>query len=208
MNVVTTNDGNDIANKFYSFYVNVGTVLTKSMSRTDKNLNNYMRQDMIRNLSFYPVTEQEYVKSLVHLKIVLLDGTIVKHDTTHKIVYNYSSCTYMWSIIWGWHFFKWIEDSRENIFVEYLKVLYRVPYCSYCISMIWQVFQNFVFPHCLLITRICLSLANIWMHYVTSFMKIWEICRNGYSVINYLQMFSKLIIWFSHPEINCLTILK
>ena len=62
VNGATTNDGNVIANKFNSFFVNVGTVLAQSISPTDKNPVDYIQQDMISNLYFDPVTEQEIYK--------------------------------------------------------------------------------------------------------------------------------------------------
>ena len=62
VNGATTNDGNVIVNKFYGFFVNVGTVFAKSISPTDKNPVDYIQQDMISNLYFDPVTEQEICK--------------------------------------------------------------------------------------------------------------------------------------------------
>ena len=59
VNGATTNNGNVIPNKFNSFFVNVGTVLAKSISPTDKNAVDYIQQDMISNLYFDPVTEQD-----------------------------------------------------------------------------------------------------------------------------------------------------
>ena len=77
VNGATTNDGNVIANKFNSVFVNVGTVLAKSISPTDKNTVDYIQQGMISNLYFDPATEQEICKIIgIHLKIVLLDGMI------------------------------------------------------------------------------------------------------------------------------------
>ena len=78
-----------------------------------------------------------------------------------------------------------INHPMKKLIVEYHRVLYWVPYCFYCISMTWEVFQNFVFLYCLLMTLICSLLAKIWMCYVVSLMRMWEIYKNGYSVINY-----------------------
>ena len=55
------------------------------------------------------------------------------------------------------------KSSHEKIIVEYHRVLYWVPYCFYCISRTWQVFQNFVFLYCWLMTLICSLLAKIWI---------------------------------------------
>ena len=62
VNGTTTNDGNVIANKFNTFFVNVGTVLAKSITPTDKNPVDYIHQDIINTLYFDPVTENEICK--------------------------------------------------------------------------------------------------------------------------------------------------
>ena len=84
VNGATTNDGNVIANKFNSFFVNVGTVLAKSISPTDKNPVDYIQQDMISNLYFDPVTEQEIYKIIDTFKDSAagwddLKSTMIKH---------------------------------------------------------------------------------------------------------------------------------
>ena len=84
VNGATTNDGNVIANRFNSFFVNVGTVLAKSISPTDKNPVDYIQQDMISNLYFDPVTEQEIYKITDKFKDSAagwddLKSTMIKH---------------------------------------------------------------------------------------------------------------------------------
>ena len=84
VNGATTNDGNVIANKFNSFFVNVGTVLAKSISPTDKNPVDYIQQDMLSNLYFDPVTEQEIYKIIGTFKESAagwddLKPSIIKH---------------------------------------------------------------------------------------------------------------------------------
>ena len=68
VNGTTTNDGNVIANKFNTFFVNVGTVLAKSITPTDKNPVDYIQQDIINTLYFDPVTENEICKIIGSLK--------------------------------------------------------------------------------------------------------------------------------------------
>ena len=68
VNDATTNDGNVIANKFNKFFVNVGTVLAKSIPPTDKNPVDYLQQDIIPNLYFDPTTENEISKIIGSLK--------------------------------------------------------------------------------------------------------------------------------------------
>ena len=84
VNGATTNDGNVIANKFNSFFVNVGTVLAISITPTDKNPVDYIQQDMISNLYFDPVTEQEIYKIIDKFKDNAagwddLKSTMIKH---------------------------------------------------------------------------------------------------------------------------------
>ena len=62
VNGATTSDGSVIANNLNSLFVNVGTAMAKSISPTDKNPVDYMQQDMISNLYFDLVTEQEICK--------------------------------------------------------------------------------------------------------------------------------------------------
>ena len=62
VNGATTNDRNVIANKFNSFFVNVGTVLAKSIPPTDTNPVDYIQQDILSTLYFDPVTENEICK--------------------------------------------------------------------------------------------------------------------------------------------------
>ena len=50
------------------FFVNVGTVLAKSISPTDKNPVDYIKQDMISNLYFDHVTAQEICKIIGEFK--------------------------------------------------------------------------------------------------------------------------------------------
>ena len=68
VNGATTNDGNVIANKFNTFFVNVGTVLANSIAPTDKNPVDYIQQDVINTLYFDPVTENEICKIIGSLK--------------------------------------------------------------------------------------------------------------------------------------------
>ena len=68
VNGATTNDGNVIANKFNNFFVNVGTVLAKSIPPTDKNPVDYIQQDVITNLYFGPTTENEICKIIGSFK--------------------------------------------------------------------------------------------------------------------------------------------
>ena len=68
VNDATTNDGNVIANKFNKFFVNVGTVLAKSIPSTDRNPVDYLQQDVITNLYFDPTTEYEISKIIGSLK--------------------------------------------------------------------------------------------------------------------------------------------
>ena len=68
MNGATTDDGNVIANKFNTFFVNVGTVLTNSIVSTDKNSVDYIQNDVINTLYFHPVTENEICKIIGSLK--------------------------------------------------------------------------------------------------------------------------------------------
>ena len=84
VNGTTTNDGNVIANKFNTFFVNVGTVLAKSITPTNKNPFDYIQQDIINTLYFDPVTENEIYKILGSLKdsAAGLDGlksSMIKH---------------------------------------------------------------------------------------------------------------------------------
>ena len=67
VNDATTNDVNVIANKFNKFFVDVGTVLAKSIPSTDKNPAHYLQQD-ITNLYFDPTTENEISKIIGSLK--------------------------------------------------------------------------------------------------------------------------------------------
>ena len=53
-NGATTDDQNVITKRFNVFFVNVGTVLAKSMPPTYENSVDYMRQDVIDTLYFYP----------------------------------------------------------------------------------------------------------------------------------------------------------
>ena len=71
VNDAITNDGNVIANKFNKLFVNVGTVLPKSMPPTDKNPVDYLQQDKITNLYFDPTTENEKSKIIGSLKVLL-----------------------------------------------------------------------------------------------------------------------------------------
>ena len=50
------------------FFVNVGTVMAKSTTPTDKNPVDYIQQDMINALHFHPVTENEICKIIGSLK--------------------------------------------------------------------------------------------------------------------------------------------
>ena len=68
MNGSSTNIGNVIANKFNSFFVNVGTVLAKSIPLTDKNPVDYIQQDILITLYFDPVTENEICKIIGSFK--------------------------------------------------------------------------------------------------------------------------------------------
>ena len=68
VNDATTNDGNVIANKFNKFFVNVGTVLAKSIPPTNKNPVDYLQRDIITNLYFDPTTENEISKIIGSLK--------------------------------------------------------------------------------------------------------------------------------------------
>ena len=52
VNGATTNDRNVIANKFNTFFVNVGTVLANSIAPSDKNPVDYIQQDVINTLYF------------------------------------------------------------------------------------------------------------------------------------------------------------
>ena len=61
VNGTTTNDGNVI-------FVNVGTVLAKSIPPTDKNPVDYIQQDIITNLYFDPTTENEICKIIGSFK--------------------------------------------------------------------------------------------------------------------------------------------
>ena len=61
-NDATTNDGNVVANKFNKIFVNVGTVLAKSIPSTEKNPVDYLQQDIITKLYFDPTTENEISK--------------------------------------------------------------------------------------------------------------------------------------------------
>ena len=84
MNGATTNDGNVIANKFNNFFVNVGTVLVKSIPPTDKNPVEYIQQDIITNLYFDPTTENEICKIIGSFKDSAagwddLKSSMVKH---------------------------------------------------------------------------------------------------------------------------------
>ena len=69
VNGATTNDRNVIANKFNTFFVNVGTVLANSIAPTDKNPVDYIQQDVINTLYFDPVTENEICKIIGSLKV-------------------------------------------------------------------------------------------------------------------------------------------
>ena len=68
VNGATTNDGSVIANKFNTYFVNVGTVLANSIAPTDKNPVDYIQQDIINTLYFDPVTENEICKIIGSLK--------------------------------------------------------------------------------------------------------------------------------------------
>ena len=68
VNGATTNDGNVIANKLNKFFVNVGTVLAKSIPPTDKDPVDCLQQDIITNLYFDPTTENNISKIIGSLK--------------------------------------------------------------------------------------------------------------------------------------------
>ena len=59
---------NVIANKFNTSFANVGTLLANSMTRTDKNPVDYIKQDIIYTLYFDPITENEICKIIGLLK--------------------------------------------------------------------------------------------------------------------------------------------
>ena len=86
VNGATTNDGNVIANKFNSFFVNVGTVLA-----TDKNPVDYIQQDILGTLYFDPVTENEICKIIGSFKDSAagwddLKSSMIKHIKESIIV--------------------------------------------------------------------------------------------------------------------------
>ena len=68
VNSATLNDGNVIANKFNNLFVNVGTVLVKSIPPSDKNPVDYIQQVIITNLYFDPTTENEICKIIGSFK--------------------------------------------------------------------------------------------------------------------------------------------
>ena len=91
MNGTTTNDGNVIANKFNSFFVNVGTVLAKSIPPTDKNPVDYIQQDILGTPYFDPVTENEIRKIIGSFKDSAagwddLKSSMIKHIKESIIV--------------------------------------------------------------------------------------------------------------------------
>ena len=94
VNGTTTNDGNVIANKSNTFFVNVGTVLAKSITLTDKNPVDYIQQDIINTIYFDPVTENEICKMIGSLNDSAAGWHGLK-SSIYKRIYNCSSCTYM-----------------------------------------------------------------------------------------------------------------
>ena len=91
VNGATTNDGNVIANKFNSFFVNVGTVLAKSIPPTVKNPVDYIQQDILSTLYFDPVTENEICKIIGSFKDSAagwddLKSSMIKHIKEFIIV--------------------------------------------------------------------------------------------------------------------------
>ena len=91
VNGATTNDGNVIAKKFNSFFVNVATVLAKSIPPTDKNPVDYIQQDILSTLYFDPVTENEICKVIGSFKDSAagwddLKSSMIKHIKEFIIV--------------------------------------------------------------------------------------------------------------------------
>ena len=91
VNGATTNDGNVIPNKFNSFFVNVGTVLAKSIPPTDKNPVDYIQQDILGTLYCDPVTENEICKIIGSFKDSAagwddLKSSMIKHIKESIIV--------------------------------------------------------------------------------------------------------------------------
>ena len=98
VNGATTNDGNVIANKFNTFFVNVGTVLANSIAPTDKNPVDYIQQDVINTLYFDPVTENEICKIIGSLKDSAagwddLKSSMIKHIKESITVPLVHSCS-------------------------------------------------------------------------------------------------------------------
>ena len=95
VNGATTNDENVIANKFNTFFVNVGTVLANSIAPTDKSPVDCLHQDVINTLYFDLVTENEICKIIGSLKDSAagwddLKSSMIKHikeSTTVPLVH-------------------------------------------------------------------------------------------------------------------------
>ena len=104
VNGATTNDGNVIANKFNSFFVNVGTVLAKSLPPTVKNPVVYIQQDILSTLYFDTVSEHEICKIIGSFKDSAagwddLKSSMVKHIKESIIVSFMHICN--WSFVTG-----------------------------------------------------------------------------------------------------------
>ena len=87
-----------------------------------------------------------------------------------------------------------------------------VPRCSILIPLLFLLYINeltnvsrycfFVSQFSSLTIPICLYLGEIYIFCIINWMKISEKYKGGWVVTNYCLMFSRLIIWFSHHEIE------